>query len=247
MSRLLLILSLLSLNAISVSAEVASEISVKAGTYVPFFRDKDEGDQQIAALLIDKFPVTNRDFLVFVKAHPEWRKSLRKEVFAGPSYLEHWESDLSFLKDKALLPVTNVSWFVARKYCESQNKRLLTIAEWEFVSAAQDPAVLGLILNWYGKTNDKLTAVNKASPNSFGLVGMHGLIWEWVEDFSSAIVANDSRSSNEAGGAMFCGSGSLNAKDPTQYATFMRFAYRSSLKANSTGRNLGFRCVKNFE
>lgn len=225
----------------------SAEVLIKGGIYTPFFRDKNETDQQIGALKVDKFPVTNLDFQNFLKTHPDWRRSSRKEIFAGESYLEQWESDMSFSKEKAQLPVTNVSWFAARKYCESQSKRLMTIAEWEFVSNAQDPAVLGLILGWYGKTDDKLTIVHKASSNSFGLVGMHGLIWEWVEDFSSAIVAGDSRSSNEANGAIFCGSGSLNAKDPSQYATFMRFAHRSSLKANSTGRNLGFRCAKSAE
>jgi sulfatase modifying factor 1 len=222
-------------------------IYVKGGTYTPFFLDKDESDQTIKDLLVQKFPVTNVDFKKFLKSHLEWRRSSRKEIFADVSYLEQWESDLNFPNRAASLPVTNVSWFAARKYCESQNRRLLTIAEWEFVSKAQDPAVLGLILNWYSKTDDKLSPVNTAAANAVGVVGMHGLIWEWVEDFSAAIVAGDSRSSNAASDEMFCGSGSLNAKDPTKYATFMRFAYRSSLKANSTGRNLGFRCAKSAE
>lgn len=227
-----------------VVAQASPEIYVKGGVYSPFFRDKDEVDQKINSLWVDKFPVTNSDFLVFVKKNSDWRKSSRKEIFASLGYLEHWHSDLGFSKEKALLPVTNISWFVARKYCESLNKRLMTIAEWEYASNAQDPEVLGAILKWYGRTNDKLQPVTRAKANAFGVIGMHGLIWEWVEDFSSAIVAADSRSTNEANGSMFCGSGSLKAKDPAQYATFMRFAYRSSLKANSTGRNLGFRCVR---
>jgi formylglycine-generating enzyme required for sulfatase activity len=241
-----LLLLLIGLNA-GAKAESALEIYIKGGTYTPFFQDKNETDQQIEALWVDKFPVTNRDFLAFVKVHPEWRKSSRKMIFAGAGYLEHWQTDLVFSKEQTLLPATNVSWFAARKYCESFGKRLMTIAEWEYVSKAQDPAVLGLVLDWYGKTDDKLKPVTKVPANSFGIVGMHGLIWEWVEDFSSAIVAGDSRSSNETGAAMFCGSGSLKAKDPSQYATFMRFAYRSSLKADSTGRNLGFRCAKSAE
>ena len=241
------VIILLTLLSAGFSEAKPTDIFIKSGIYTPFFRDKNEPDQQIGALNVDKFPVTNHDFQNYLKTHPEWRKSSRKEIFAGASYLEHWESEMFFSKEKTWLPVTNVSWFAARQYCESQKKRLMTIAEWEFVSNAQDPAVLGLILGWYGKTNEKLSAVHKGSINSFGLVGMHGLIWEWVEDFSTAIVAGDSRSSNETNGAMFCGSGSLNVKDPSQYATFMRFAHRSSLKANSTGRNLGFRCATSAE
>lgn len=226
---------------------VAAEIFVKGGIYSPFFKDKDEVDQQISSLWVDKFPVTNREFLSFVKKHPEWRRSNRKEVFVGIGYLEHWQSDLNFSKKFSSLPVTNISWFVARKYCESLDKRLMTTAEWEYVSNAQDPSTLGDILEWYGKTDDKLKSVNQGKKNIFGVVGMHGLIWEWVEDYSSAIVSGDSRSTNETSSKMFCGSGSLKAKDPTQYATFMRFAFRSSLKANSTGRSLGFRCAKSAD
>lgn len=237
------------LHSLSAGAEMTAppEVFVKGGTYAPFFRDKDESNQKVPSLWVDKFPVTNRDFLEYLKKHPEWRRSARKEIFAGGAYLEHWQADLVFPKDKASFPVANVSWFAARKYCESLNRRLMTIAEWEYVSNAQDPAVLGAILEWYGRTEDKLQPVTRAAGNSFGVVGMHGLIWEWVEDFSSTIMSGDSRSSNEASAAMFCGSGSLKAKDPSQYATFMRFAYRSSLKANSTGRNLGFRCVRTAE
>jgi len=241
------ILLLLILSQACALPVLSADILVKEGVYMPFFRDKDEPDQKIPALKVDKYPVTNAEYLKFVKSHPEWKKSLRKNIFADEGYLEEWTSDLSFAKQKENFPVTNVSWFAARKYCESLNKRLLTIAEWEYVSQAQDPSILSSILEWYGKTDDRLTPVNKAKKNANGLVGMHGLIWEWVEDFSSAIVAGDSRSSNETSATLFCGSGAMKAKDPSQYATFMRFAYRSSLKARSTGRNLGFRCARNTE
>lgn len=234
-------------SLIAIRIEANSEIFIKEGIYVPFFQDKNEGDQKIGRLIIDKFPVTNDDFLRFIKSHPEWRRSLRKEIFAGPSYLEHWDSDTTFPIEKTFLPVTNISWFVARKYCEAQHKRLLTTAEWEYASDAQNPTSLDLILSWYGKTDDQLASVKIGQKNSYGLVGMHGIVWEWVEDFSSAIMAGDGRSSNETSGSLFCGSGSLKAKDPSQYATFMRFAYRSSLKANSVGRNLGFRCGRSTQ
>jgi formylglycine-generating enzyme required for sulfatase activity len=40
----------------------------------------------------------------------------------------------------------------------------------------------------------------------------------------------------------FCGAGAATAADATDYATFMRYAFRSSLRASYTVRNLGFRC-----
>ena len=45
---------------------------------------------------------------------------------------------------------------------------------------------------------------------------------------------------------LFCGSGSVNATDLMNYAAFMRYAFRGSIKANYTTKNLGFRCAKNI-
>jgi formylglycine-generating enzyme required for sulfatase activity len=43
---------------------------------------------------------------------------------------------------------------------------------------------------------------------------------------------------------LFCGAGSVGAKDPGNFAAFMRFGFRSSLRAGYTVHNLGFRCAK---
>ncbi len=230
----------------SALAQSPSEVLIKKGTYVPFFRDLNESDQELGPLVVDKYPVTNKDFLAFVKKNPSWKKSQVKALFANNRYLEHWKDDLSVSADIRDLPITNVSWFAARAYCRSKGKRLLKTSEWEYVSDAQNKQNLDLILNWYGKTGTKLKPVSEAVENIYGIVGMHGLIWEWVDDFGSAILSNDSRKSNESSKSLYCGSGSLKAKDPSQYATFMRFAHRSSLRADSVGRTLGFRCAKDL-
>lgn len=221
------------------------EVLVKGGTYTPFFREKnEEPTTEVASLYVDRDPVTNAEFRAFLVTHPKWRKSNVPTVFAGNGYLSQWKNDLEFDPKIARQPVANVSWFAARAYCRTVNKRLMTVAEWEYVSDSQAPENLQVILNWYGEPSRELKDVSKGSVNKNGLRGMHGLIWEWVEDFSSVIVAGDSRDSNDTKGAQFCGAGSLGAKDPTQYATFMRYAHRSSLQATYVGSSLGFRCAR---
>ena len=224
----------------------AQEVAIAGGVHRPFFREKDEPDKRIPALLVDKYPVTNKQYADFLKKNKKWLASEIPEVFSAPTYLQHWKSGKSIAKGEENFPVTNITWFAARKYCESQGKRLPTTDEWEFVADGQKPENLELILNWYSIPG-KLTSVEKSKPNSLGLHGMHGLIWEWVEDFSSSIIAGDSRNTNETSNNLFCGGGALKAKDPSQYATFMRFAFRSSLKANYTGPILGFRCLRDLE
>jgi formylglycine-generating enzyme len=241
--RSLLILALASCAVSRVHAG-SGEIKVPGGIYKPFFREKGEKDQAVAPLLVDRYPVTNAEYLLFVTGRPDWRRSAVKRVFADSGYLGHWAGDLEFRKGEGNHPVTNVSWFAARRYCASLGKRLMTTAEWEFAADAQNPSNLSQILEWYGRTGEAGRPVTAGRANAFGLIGMHGLIWEWVDDFAAAIMAGDSRSSNETGKSLFCGGGSLAAKDPSQYATFMRFAYRSSISAGSVGRALGFRCVR---
>ena len=41
-----------------------------------------------------------------------------------------------------------------------------------------------------------------------------------------------------------CGATTLSGSDLRNYATYMRYGMRSSLKGNYTGHNLGFRCAK---
>jgi formylglycine-generating enzyme len=242
MRKIILICIILTLT-FAINALASEVIRVEKGTYVPFFRDRDEVNQIVGPFWVDKYAVTNQEFLNFVRSQRQWRKSQIKNIFAGEGYLEHWQSDLSFPQQLAASPVVNVSWFAARKYCQAQGKRLMSIAEWEYVSDSQNKENLGLILAWYSQPGDQIDSIASGKTNWRGVSGMHGLIWEWVEDFSSAIISGDSRSSNETSRSLFCGSGSLQAKDPQQYATFMRFAHRSSLKAQSVGRNLGFRCI----
>lgn len=73
---------------------------------------------------------------------------------------------------------------------------------------------------------------------------LHGLIWEWVDDFNSLLVSADSRDQNDPDRLKFCGAGALSLRDTENYAVLMRVAMLSSLKAADTTVNLGFRCAK---
>jgi formylglycine-generating enzyme required for sulfatase activity len=217
------------------------EIRVSRSPYVPVFKEPGEPDLNVGPLWVDETPVTNRDFLAFIKANPRFARSKIPALYSDKAYLSHWTGDLSYAPAEADFPVTNVSWFVARKFCASKGKRLPTIAEWEVFSDSQNPRLEAAILEWYAKPGSKLNKVGLTPANKFGVKDAHGLIWEWVENFSEAIMSEDSRRADP----LFCGGGSLKAKDPKRYAAFMRFAFRSSLTAKYNSANLGFRCVKN--
>lgn len=231
----------------SYSAEL--NIFIPEGKFQPFFKEPKDADVSVAAFYMNKYPVTNKDLNEFLAQNSKYQKSKIISLYADQRYLQTWKSDLlsaAEIKEMGNQPATNVSWFVARKYCESKGQRLPTIAEWEYAADATDPKVIDLLLAWYAKTGDQpLDNVGMKKPNKFGLYDMHGLIWELVEDFSSVMISSDSRSKGDRTDGQFCGGGSVNASDSKAYATFMRYAIRSGFHGDYCMKNLGFRCASN--
>lgn len=240
--------------AASLPADPATaQVRIPAGIHRPLYPGKNEpAEQAVAAFDLDRTPVTNAQFLAFVTARPEWRRSNVPALFADAAYLGRWEGDLQFAAHLANAPVTQVSWFAARAYAEWCGRRLPTLAEWEYAAAASETATFGRddpsynqrILDWYArKTPTVFPDVGVSPANVYGVHDLHGLVWEWVDDFNTALVTGESRGDAGLDRNLFCGSGSIGVADPSDYAAFMRFAFRSSLAARYSVVNLGFRCA----
>jgi formylglycine-generating enzyme required for sulfatase activity len=187
---------------------------------------------------------------------PKWQRDKVSRLFADERYLAHWATATTLGAGAALdQPVTNVSWFSAKAFCARHQARLPTEVEWEFAARAsetapdgsKDPARAERILAWYAMPGSgSLRAVGKSPPNYWGVRDLHGLVWEWVLDFNSTLVSGDSRKTSQSDMGTFCGAGAFRASDANDYPSFMRVAFRSSLKASYTTKNLGFRCAKDL-
>lgn len=228
---------------------------VPAGQYRPFFIEaRPDGGYlppppvEVPAFRLDVRPVTVGEFLAFVRAQPEWRKGRVARVFADLGYLATWPDDLTPPEGSAKWPVTEVSWFAANAYCRSMRARLPTVAQWEHAAEEEGAALEAVnaqILSWYAEPSRGVRReAGSGAPRRHGLRDLHGLIWEWVLDFNEALVGGDVRDANGKEVKLFCGGGAGTARDPANYAAYMRFAFRSSLGANYTVRNLGFRCAR---
>ena len=236
---------------------VPAMITLPAGFYVPLTRTlKDPENVPVAAFLLDERPVTNEEFLAFVTAVPKWRRSQVCRLFADASYLENWSNDLDPGPRVPLnSPVVRVSWFAARAYARWVQKRLPTTAEWEYAAGAgytrpdgrKDEILNKDLYAWLARPVPAVLPDAAAlRPNYFGVRALHGLVWEWVDDFNTAMVTGESRADSGLDRDAFCGAGSVGAKDPADYAAFMRQALRSSLRANNTTTSLGFRCARDL-
>ena len=229
--------------------------TVPKGVYEPFFRTAATRPVPVAAFRLDEYAVTNAEFIAFVKQNPAWRRSRVNRLFADKNYLHHWATDTTLAPADAKLlqaPVVSVSWFAAQAYAKWQGKRLPTVAEWELAGNGKPrnirfDSLTDYILDWYKRPNPKvLPPVKSTYVNQYGLYDMHGLIWEWTFNFNSFVGSTDSRGNTTDEVQAFCAAGAVNVKDKTDYAGFMRYGYRGSLKGNFCIQNLGFRCAKSI-
>jgi formylglycine-generating enzyme required for sulfatase activity len=96
-----------------------------------FLMGDDEGSREempqrtvlLNGFLIDKHPVTNQEYKMFVDV-------------AGHRRPPHWASG-TYALEQADHPVTNISWPDAKAFCDWVGKRLPTEGEWEKATVGQ--------------------------------------------------------------------------------------------------------------
>ena len=234
-----------------VAANVNGMVLVEGGQFTPLYKENGlERSIEVSSFYLDQFLVSNADYLSYLKTHPRWQRDKISRIFADQGYLSHLDSSTATLL--AEKPVTHVSWYAAMEYCKLQGKTLPSVEQWEYAAQASDISPRGTdspefnrkILDWYGKpATATLPDVRDTEANYWGVHGMHGVVWELVSDFNSALVTGESRGDSALDRQLFCGSGAVQAVDPSDYAAFMRYALRSSYAADYTLASMGFRCA----
>lgn len=241
-------------NHLSNVSSLKKMVKIEGGTYEAFIGSDSGRIVKVKAFYLDDSPVTNSEYLQFLKKNPQWAKSKVKRLYADKSYLQYWKNDFELppnLNPNA--PVTNVSWFAAEAYAKSVSKRLPTIDEWEYVGladqhvkdASQKSEFSDFILKSYQKKDKSKQQIKAEMPNYYGVYNMYGMVWEWTYDFNSVMMSGESRKDNTVNETLFCAGAAVTSSDLRNYAAFIRYALRGSLKADYCLNNLGFRCAKN--
>lgn len=200
------------------------------------------------AFLIDKYEVTNGDYLRFVEA------TKHRKPF-------HWVGGK--IPDKQeKFPVYNVSWDDASAYCSWAGKRLPTESEWEKAARGGTDRKRfpwgdqlatnggggrggggGTKLAHYGWA-DGPVAVGTYAPNGYGVYDMVGNIAEWVNDWYQQNYYSVSPDKNPPGPASglyrIVRGNAWNADDDRHLAV----NYRNFSEQGTRTVTIGFRCAK---
>ena len=246
-------------------------VLIPAGTFQMGSDDASASDDEqpvhtvtLEAFYIDIYPVTNAQYLDFLRANPEWQKDKIEVKFTSHKYLRHW-SAFGYPGGKANHPVTYVSWYAAMAYALSEGKRLPTEAEWEYAARG---GLAGQTYPWgndifpyyanYGRDLDDTTAVGQYPANGYGLYDMAGNVREWCFDlYGTSFYAGSQDSRNP-----ICGSPPpqklvdlsslgfsyaprvLRGGSWKGHPGNLRVANRYRNKPTYASSHLGFRCVK---
>ena len=208
-----LMLAVVWIAASAAAGAVDDYAFIKGGEFETALKYEDtSGTVRVPPFRMMTRPVTNAEFLAFVKLHAQWQRGRVATVFANDGYLAHWASAMRVDASQSLQPVTRVSWYAAAAYCEAQGARLPRWVEWEYVAAAdatrrdarRDPKWREQILAWYSRpSSSALPAVDTEAPNVYGVRALHGVVWEWVDDVGAMLVDADNRNQGDAGAYAF--------------------------------------------
>lgn len=181
-------------------------------------REEPSRIKNIPGFWIDIYPITNSQYHALYNKHAPDPHSKEEDM-----------------------PVVNVTWYDAAKFCAALGKRLPTQEEWE--KAARGPE------NWiysFGNEFDKLNAhiwpaegtakVSMFKPNPWGLYQMSGNIWEWTSNIYCHRIKKGQRilyNLARGGSWRHCMWGAR-----TTISICLDLAHRSE--------NVGFRCVCSY-
>jgi formylglycine-generating enzyme required for sulfatase activity len=164
---------------------------------------------------VDLYPVSNREYLAFVTAHPTWKKSQIAKTSHDGDYLKHWLGD-DIIKAKDMnRPVRYVSYFAAMAYCKSRGKSL----PW--------------MRHYYAAANDAREGVRVIYDTPYTAPDFNFMRMEWSDGWYGAFAGIP-----DPGKRIPYQHGSIhraNSRSPH---------YVPEEVKQYTGRSLGFRCVE---
>lgn len=220
--------------------------SKEFGFLQPLYVDEHpQHKRTLAAFWIDKFEVSNGEFIKFFEVT---QTNVSREVL---------EMQMKEIPNWAALPVSQVTWYQAQGYCLWAGKRLPTEAEWE--KAARGPN--GLKYPWGNDWNAK--KLNEGSgdnesgvmavgsyPQGQSYYGVHDLagnVAEWISNWYSMYPDNNYQSKFSGNTHKVVRGGGWGGVGHYVIPILFRASHRDYEKPDRIFNDIGFRCVKDVK
>jgi formylglycine-generating enzyme required for sulfatase activity len=214
----------------------------------------------IIPFYIDKYEVSNEDFKRFLDNNPEWQKDNIPDSLNNGKYLNHWNVN-TFATGEDKYPIYNITWYAASAYCQWQNKRLPTEAEWEYAATNGGE---NIIYPWgdsipdstksnYNNKFGKAIEIGSYPPNKLGVYDLAGNVWEYtIDEWSTDFYSKSSVDNPVNGQKHFIENDLLKIKSRRVIRggswggadINLRTRFRDSHPADGAGNHVGCRCVK---
>ena len=245
----------------------AEMVVILAGEFLMGSSDEDANASEkpvhpvyVDAFYMDKYPVTNEQYKIFLEACPQWQKNSIPIDYHNGNYLRTWHRN-NYPKGAANHPVVNVSWYAAMAYAQWAEKRLPTEAEWE---KAARGGLTGKKYPWgdqidttkanYGENIGQITSIGEYPPNDYGVYDIVGNVWEWcLDEHILDFYAASPRRNPVAGGDITYVLNNftslktyrvLRGGSWMSIPRYVRVAPRFRFTPSHSINNVGFRCVR---
>ncbi len=172
--------------------------------------EKHEHKVELSDFYISKYEITNAQFCEFLneKGNQEQGGAAWLDINDKHCTIEQKEGVFVPEEGYADHPVSEVTWYAAKAFCEWAGGRLPTEAEWEYVAKGgkngKNTMYSGsnnaMDVAWYIKNSGGSThPVGTKNPNELGIYDMTGNVWEWVNDWYSGEYYRKSLKKNPPG------------------------------------------------
>ena len=239
-------------------------VLIPAGAFVMGSNSWSDSEQPshtvfLEAYRIDKYEVTNEQYAFYL------RLTEKLEDAEGNALVDLDDRDIQIgftLNGLVVLdstksdhPMTEVSWYGAKAYCERIGGRLPTEAEWEKAARGEsgqhfpwsnEPLDTSLLVDWSTEGPTAAVGVHEVDVSPYGVRDMGGNVAEWVWDWYDPNYYAASPEENPSGpetGTHRVVRGGATSPLPQD----MRTTIRRRFFPRTTSGSIGFRCVYDVE
>lgn len=205
-----------------------------------YLNEQPQREIELAAFYIDKFEVTNAQFVEYIRALGKYSEQDIVDV-------------IERLKMKEpSLPVRNITWHKANEYCQFVGKRLPTEAEWEKAARGTDGREYPWGNDWNAEFVNKGQGEADVMPvgslekgqSPYGVYEMAGNVMEWTADWYEAYPGAEYKSPNYGQKRKVARGGSWGGVGHYVIPHYFRTAYRFNFEPGQAFNDVGFRCAK---